>query len=102
MIFNKFSKKNKNIITGILVGIASLYAIINYTKMPADEVQDFLLATLIFFVGIIVLAALAVLIFKLVAKMLARMFTGKEESPESETTVHNDDIEPKPDPTDRE
>lgn len=79
MLFNKFSKKNKNIIAGLLVGVTSLYVVINYTKMPADDVRDFFLATFLFFLGIIVLATVAVVFFKMISKLLSRIFADKDE-----------------------
>ena len=61
----KMNRKTRNVISGILVGLASVFAIINFADVPPGEVKDFLLATALFFFGIVLLAFLAVTVFKL-------------------------------------
>lgn len=60
----KMHKKTRNVISGLLVGFASVFAVINFVDMPADEVRDFIISTVLFFVIIVLLALLAVSTFK--------------------------------------
>lgn len=64
----RLSKKNRNTISGLLVGLASLYAVSTYMEVPQQQLNTFLLGTLLFFVGILILASLAILILKLLGK----------------------------------
>jgi len=45
----KMNKKTRNVISGILVGIASIAAVINFADLPARDAGRFLLSTAIFF-----------------------------------------------------
>lgn len=78
MARKKMSKKTRTIISGLLVGVASIFAVINFAEIPADEVQRFLVSTVIFFVGIIVLALLAVSMFKLLG-WIGRLLVGGDD-----------------------
>lgn len=60
------NKKTRNVISGILVSIAAIFAVINFADIPASDVRDFIFSTAIFFIGIVLLALLAVTLFKLV------------------------------------
>lgn len=61
----KMRKKTRNIVSGILVCVAAIFAVINFAGIPAAEVGRFVLSTLILLVAIILLALLAVSVFKL-------------------------------------
>lgn len=76
----KINKKTRNVISGILVGIASVYAVINFADIPAEEVRFFIGATLLFFVGIVVLALIAVSVFKLLAWLKNRVTADEDKS----------------------
>lgn len=70
---SKINKKTRNVISGILVGIASVYAVINFADIPAQDVRSFILATVLFILGIVVLALLAVSAFKFLAWLKNRV-----------------------------
>ena len=76
----RMQKKTRNIISGIMVGLASVFAVINYADIPADDVLGFVLSTLALFVGIVLLALLVVSLFKLVIT-LKRRLTGQTDNP---------------------
>lgn len=44
----KMNKKTRNTLSGILVGVASVFAVINFADIPAEEVSSFVLTTLLF------------------------------------------------------
>jgi len=75
----KMNKKTRNVISGVMVGVASLFAIINFADIPADEVGSFLFSTALFFIGIIVLAFLTVLVFKGLSWLAKSFFSEDEE-----------------------
>ena len=59
------NKKTRNVISGILVSIAAIFAVINFADIPATDIRDFILSTGIFFIGIVLLALVTVSAFKL-------------------------------------
>ena len=61
----KMNKKTRNVVSGIMVSIAAIFAVISFTDIPESDVQSFILSTVIFFIGIVLLALVAVSIFKL-------------------------------------
>ena len=60
----KMNRKTRNILSGILVCIAAIFAVINFTETPAADVRSFFLSTALFLIGIVVLALIAVCLFK--------------------------------------
>lgn len=64
-----YNKKNRAIVSGIFVGLASIYAIASHFDMEQNLLNSFLFSTVLFFVGIVLLAALALLAFKGVTKL---------------------------------
>lgn len=50
-----------------MVSVAAIFAVINFADIPATDVRDFIFSTGIFFIGIVLLALLAVSLFKLLA-----------------------------------
>lgn len=72
----KFTKKNRAIVSGIFVGLASIFAVASNFDVPMGELVGFMVTTLIFFGAIVLLAGLAVLLFKL----LGRLLRGKAEN----------------------
>jgi len=75
----KMRKRTRNLISGMLVGVASIFAVINFADIPADEINGFILSTLIFFVGIFLLALIAVSFFKLLGWLRKLLFAGVDE-----------------------
>ena len=63
------NKKTRNVISGIMVSVAAIFAVINFADIPASDVRDFIFSTGIFFIGIVLLALLAVSLFKLLARI---------------------------------
>jgi len=76
----KLSKKNRNTISGLLVGLASLYAISVYMEISREELRNFLTSTLLFFALISVLAILAISGIKLLSKLKQKLSTPIEDS----------------------
>ena len=74
----KMNKKTRNVISGILVGIASIAAVINFADLPARDAGRFLLSTAIFFLVIVLLALVSVSIFKLIGFISAKI-TGEDK-----------------------
>lgn len=60
----RISRKNRNIISGILVGLASIYALVVYFDIPRDDLNEFFFATLLFFLAILVLAIVSLSLLK--------------------------------------
>ena len=77
------NKKTRNVLSGLLVGLASVFAIINFADIPADEAGKFLLSTAIFFFSIVILAFVAVSFFKLLGWLRTAM-TSSEKTAEAE------------------
>jgi len=67
------SKKTRNTLSGILVGVASVYAVINFAEVPAEEVSGFIVTTVLFMTGIVMLALLAVSVFKLLSLLKRKL-----------------------------
>jgi len=65
----KLGKKNRNTISGLLVGLASIFAVSTYMKIPGEELQGFLVATLLFFCMILLLAILGIIVIKLLTNL---------------------------------
>jgi hypothetical protein len=65
----KYNRKNRTIVSGILVGVASIGAVASFFNVDWQEIGGFLLATLLFFAGIVLLALLTVVGFKLAGKL---------------------------------
>lgn len=78
----KYSKRNRAILSGFLVGLASIYLIAEHFNVELSELNSFMLTTVVLFLLIVLLAALTVVAFKGVAHLLR----GKDE---------NDDAGPK-------
>ena len=62
----KMNKKTRNVVSGIMVSIAAIFAVISFADIPASDVGRFILSTVIFFIAIVLLALLAVTVFKLI------------------------------------
>ncbi len=85
------NKKTRNTLSGILVGVASVFAVINFADIPAEEVSSFVLTTLLFFALIVVLALLAVSVFKLLIWVKRQMV---KEDDQPSTAVELPDEKP--------
>ncbi|PCJ39494.1 MAG: hypothetical protein COA71_13630 [SAR86 cluster bacterium] len=66
---SRLSKKTRNTISGLLVGLASLYAVSIFMEIPQQELNSFLISTLLFFCLILVLAFLCITGIKLISKL---------------------------------
>jgi hypothetical protein len=78
----KFNRKNRAVLSGMLVGIASIYAVANYFSLDWSELGSFLLGTLLFFGSIVLLAAIALAVFKLISRLI-RGVANTQESGDS-------------------
>jgi multisubunit Na+/H+ antiporter MnhE subunit len=72
----KYSKRNRAILSGFLVGLASIYLIAEHFNVELSELNSFMVTTLVLFVVIVVLAAITVALFK----GLTRLLRGKDDS----------------------
>jgi len=90
----KMNKKTRNVISGILVSIAAIFAVINFADIPASDVGDFIFSTGIFFIGIVLLALIAVSLFKLliwIKNTIVNSFSkAQEEDNDTETDNKTD------------
>jgi len=66
----KYNRKNRAIVSGIMVGVASIYAVASYFKVEWSELNSFMLATLLFCSGILLLAVLAIVLLKTAGALL--------------------------------
>jgi len=66
----RFNRKNRAVISGILVGLASIYAVAMHFKLDMATLNTFMLSTLLFFAVIVLLAGVTVLLFKGIAALL--------------------------------
>jgi Mn2+/Fe2+ NRAMP family transporter len=73
------SKKTRAVISGIGVGLASVYIIANHFNVELNELNRFMLATLALVLGIVLLAAVTVLLLK----GLSRLLRGKDADPQA-------------------
>jgi hypothetical protein len=76
----KMNKKTRNVLSGILVSIASLFAVINFAELPAGEVGNFMFSTTVFFLGIVLLALVTVSLFKLLGMLRNSLNRKKDQS----------------------
>jgi hypothetical protein len=78
----KYNKKNRAIVSGIMVGLASIYAVASYFNVEWAELNGFMLSTLLFFVTIVLLAVAAILVIKGLGR-LVRMVREKSQDDSS-------------------
>jgi hypothetical protein len=64
------NRKNRAVISGILVGLASIYAVAFHFNLDMATLNNFMLSTLLFFAVIVLLAAVTVLLFKGISTLL--------------------------------
>lgn len=69
----KYSKKNRAMVSGILVGIASIGAVASYFNVEWSELTSFMYASVLFVFAILVLAAVTVVVIKLVGRLLKKL-----------------------------
>lgn len=77
----KYNKKNRAVISGLLVGLASIYAVASYFDVGMAELNDFLLYTLLMVAGIVLLALLAVVALKLAGRLFGLLRRHQDDSP---------------------
>jgi hypothetical protein len=61
---HKASKKSRNIISGLLVCVAAIYAVSSYFDIPQSEINAFFVGSAFLVLGIITLAVITVLLIK--------------------------------------
>ena len=77
--------KTRNTISGVLVGLASLFAVSVFLEIPQNQINSFLLSTVLFFFFILILASLTILLFKLLGR------AGKKISEKVHDKQHDQD-----------
>jgi multisubunit Na+/H+ antiporter MnhE subunit len=77
---SKFSKKTRNTISGLMVGVASIFAVSTYMDIPQEDLRSFLVSTLLFFLVILVLAILSITVLKLLIKIKQKINPGTDDS----------------------
>lgn len=65
----KFGKKNRNVISGILVAIASIYAVARYFNVPQSQINTFFISAVLLLVFIMLAAIVTVVLFKTIQKV---------------------------------
>ncbi len=75
-----FGKKNRTIISGILVGLASVYAVSEYANVPQTELNNFFITAAVFVFSIIILAITAVLLVKGLIKLKRYIFKEDQDN----------------------
>lgn len=68
----KYSKRNRAIISGFLVGLASIYLIAEHFNVELSELNSFMVTTIVLFLLIVGLAAVTVVVFKVLVRLLRR------------------------------
>jgi len=76
---SKLSKKTRNTISGLMVGLASIFAVSTYMEIPQEELRSFLVSTLLFFLVILVLAILSISALKFLMK-IKQLIKSKSEN----------------------
>ena len=66
----KVSRKTRAVISGILVGVASIYLVADQFNVDLSTLNSYMLSTLLFFGVIILLAATTVLLLKGIGRLL--------------------------------
>lgn len=66
----RFNRKNRAVISGILVGLASIYLVALHFELDFATLNNFLLSTLLLLAGIVLLAGVTVLLFKGISAVL--------------------------------
>jgi hypothetical protein len=89
---HKLGKKNRNVISGLLVGFASIFLIMFYLQVPAGQVGRFLLAS----AGFVLLIIIAAILFMLSIKLVMRLFTGADDSEDESSPYPPSPEEPAP------
>lgn len=69
----KLGKKTRNTISGLMVGLASIFAVSTYMEIPLEELRSFLLSTLLFFLTILVLALICTTVIKVLVKVAQKI-----------------------------
>jgi uncharacterized membrane protein YuzA (DUF378 family) len=78
----KYNRKNRAIVSGIFVGLASIYAIASHFKVEISELSSFMVTTVLFFLLIVGLAAVTVVAFKVLARLLRGKDTDTDDKPD--------------------
>lgn len=81
----KYNRKNRAIVSGIMVGVASIYAVASYFQVEWSELNSFMLATLLFFASIVLLSAIAIVVLKILGALLRRL---RDQSGDEDTNRH--------------
>ena len=79
----KGNRKNRTIVTGILVGIASIIVVTVYVDIPREQVIEFLVATFMFVLGIILLAVVAIIVLKTLVYIGKKISSHDQQEAES-------------------
>lgn len=66
-------------LSGVLVGLASIGAVASYFSLDWSELYGFMMATLVFVAGIVVLALVAVVLVKLTGRLLRKLTGGSQD-----------------------
>ncbi len=75
-------KKTAAIIAGLAIGATCLWAISAWQNISREELIDILLASLLMLGGVMVIALVAVAGFKLVVRLMNRIFSVNRPSPD--------------------
>lgn len=88
----KYNRKNRAIVFGILVGLASIYALASYFNLDSGQLGEFLLGTVLFCAGIVLLAVCVIVLFKLPGVLLRARQRKQNTNPEQRPEQEKDEI----------
>lgn len=75
----KLSKKNRNSISGVLVGLASIYAVSIYLDISREQLSGFFISSLLLFLTILALAVITVVVIKLLTAAIKKISSRKAQ-----------------------
>ena len=85
----KLSKKNRNSLSGILVGLASIYAVSVYLDISREQLGGIFISSLLLFSMILILAILTIVVLKLAGRLIQKMADKSiEDTEERSVSVH--------------
>lgn len=80
---HRLSKKTRNVISGFMVGVATLVLVAYYLDLPGNLLLRHFLASLVFVVLIIVLAIIAIVVVKTLAALFRRLSGERDDGEDS-------------------
>lgn len=80
---HKLGKKNRNIISGLLVCAACVYAVARFANVPQSQLNTFFITTALFVFSVILLSIATLILVKGLLKLKNHLFNDNQESESS-------------------